>query len=204
MTPPACSAPLEAQQGSAHAEDAQLRPKPCSDFSAFARSLTHSLSTPNLRWRLREPCVELSRASDTLASTRLCDMSPCSHNSPYGLLHLQPSAPLNQWPTGRNRLWQLLVSIIQITKTYCEIVSLDCWKRSPMCLIGKPVMHIYRNIASCSSKETDLESLWPWSLRTVISSSKRSTDNPSSFCIQSGWPVSSSSTHPSLDRMEVW
>ena len=99
LTPPACSAPLEAWQGSAHAKDAWPRPKPCSNFSAFARSLTRSLPTQNLRWRLREPCMELSRASDTLASTRLCGMSLRSHNSPYGSLHLRPSALL--WTNDR-------------------------------------------------------------------------------------------------------
>ena len=43
MIPPMCSAPLKAWQGSAHAKDAWLRPKPCSDFSTFVQTLTHSL-----------------------------------------------------------------------------------------------------------------------------------------------------------------
>ena len=106
MTPPACSAPLEAWQGSAHVKDAWLRPKPCSNFSAFMRSLTRSLPTQNLRWRLREPCVELSRASDTLASTRLCGASLRSHLAPAARCLIEPQdPPLNQWPTGRNRSW---------------------------------------------------------------------------------------------------
>ena len=63
---------------------------------------------------------------------------------------------------------------------------------------------VYRKIASCSSKETNLELTWSQFLRIVISSLKRSVDIPSSFLMQSGWPVSNSSTHPSLDKMEVW
>ena len=102
LIPPACSAPLEAWQGSAHVKDARLHPKPCSDFSAFTRSITCSLPTQNLCWRLREPCVELSHASDTLASTHLRGASPRSHFSPYGSLHLRPSALLwtNDQPGG--------------------------------------------------------------------------------------------------------
>ena len=102
MIPPACSAPLKAWQGLAHAEDAQLHPKPCSDFSTFTQSLTHSLPTQNLHWRLHEPCVELSCASDTLASTRLRGTSLCSHRSPCSLLSLWPSASLwaHDWPGG--------------------------------------------------------------------------------------------------------
>ena len=99
LIPPACSAPLEAWQGLAHVKDARLWPKPCSDFSAFARSLTRSLLTQNLCWRLHEPCVELSRTSDTLVSTRLCGASPRSHNSPCGSLPHWPSALL--WTNGR-------------------------------------------------------------------------------------------------------
>ena len=68
--------------------------KPCSDFSASVRSLTCSLPTQNQCWRLRKPCMELSRALDTFTSTHLCGASPRSHDSPYGSLHLQPSASL--------------------------------------------------------------------------------------------------------------
>ena len=102
LIPPACSTPLKAWQGSAHVKDARLCPKPCSDFSAFVQSLNSLASDPNLRWRLREPCVELSHMSDTLTLTRLCGTSPCSHNSPYGLLPHWPSASLwiNDQPGG--------------------------------------------------------------------------------------------------------
>ena len=103
LIPPTCSAPLEAWQGSAHADDARLHLKPCSDFSTFVWSLTHLLPTQNLRWRLHEPCMELSHASDTLASTCLCSASLHSLRSPYGLLPCWPSVPLSAplWTNDR-------------------------------------------------------------------------------------------------------
>ena len=102
MTPPTCSTSFKAWQGLAHAGDTWLCPKPCSNFSAFTWSLTCLLLTPNLHWRLCEPCVELSHASDTLASTCLCGASPRSHDSPYGSLHLWPSvSPLHRWTNDR-------------------------------------------------------------------------------------------------------
>ena len=64
-------------------------------------SLTHSLLTQNLYWRLHKPCMQLSCISDTLASTRFCNVLLDSHYSPCGSLLLWPLAPQPfWWPAG--------------------------------------------------------------------------------------------------------
>ena len=55
----------------------------------------------------------------------------------------------------------------------------------------------YRNIASCSSKDTCFKSLWPNEQSSVMIAWKTSRLTPSSQQIRSGWPVRSSFTHPS-------
>ena len=88
--------------------------------------------------------------------------------------------------------------------TYREIVSFDLWKRSPTCLMDKPVTQQYRKIASCSSSETNFELVCPRSRSSKMSCLKTCACMPSSQRIRSGCPVKSSITHSCPESMDVW
>ena len=88
--------------------------------------------------------------------------------------------------------------------TYLDIVSFACWNLSPTWQIVRPVTQAYRNIASCSSSDTNFESPYPIKHNSEIRARNTCTCTPSSVRIHSGWPWSSSWTHASPDRMDVW
>ena len=52
--------------------------------------------------------------------------------------------------------------------TNLDIVSLECWKCSPTCQIDNPVVHRYRKIANCSSRNISLEFVWPITFKYPI------------------------------------
>ena len=73
-------------------------------------------------------------------------------------------------------------------KNYIEMVSFECWNCSPTCLIERPVTHMYRNIATCSWRVTNLLSS-RWQRNCNSSTRRRNTCKfiPSSVQMQSGW-----------------
>ena len=61
---------------------------------------------------------------------------------------------------SEHNLWIYLLFLHSTNHTHLDIVSFECWKRSPTCLIVRLVTDMYRKTANCSSNETYLEFLW--------------------------------------------
>ena len=70
-----------------------------------------------------------------------------------------------------------------------EIVSPERWNRSPTCAEVKPLTHVYKKMASCSSKVTYFESWCPMRCKAKTSSLKMCFCTPSSVRMRLGWPL---------------
>ena len=68
----------------------------------------------------------------------------------------------------------------------------------------KPVIQVYKKMASCSSSMTCLELEDSWETSSSMSLQKMCFWMPSSLQMQSGWPLRSSWTHILPVRRKVW
>ena len=89
--------------------------------------------------------------------------------------------------------------------TYFVTVSVVCWNHSPTRCEDKPVMQVYKYIASCSSMVTPfLDSLISFWLRISTSAENALMDMLRLVLMWSGCPDISSRTYPWPVRMDVW
>ena len=94
--------------------------------------------------------------------------------------------------------------LIKIWNTDHDVVSVACWNHLLTCRIDSPVTHVYKNIASCSSSEMCLELWWPYHHKHSQRWRKTCLWTPSLLWIHSRRPLSSSKTHISPVRADVW
>ena len=120
MIPPTCSAPLEAWQGSAYAEDAQLHPKPCSDFSAFAWSLTRLLPTQTCAEDFANPAWNFPVRRTLLCPLASATRCHAATLAPAARCHIDPQSPFE--PMIRNS-----VSDIQLQQIFSNAVVAIIW-----------------------------------------------------------------------------
>ena len=93
---------------------------------------------------------------------------------------------------------------IKMCNTDHNVVSVACQNHLLTCWIDSPVTHIYKNVMSCSSSKMCLELWWPYHCKFSQRWRKTCSWTPSSLQIHSGWPLSSSKTHISPMRADVW
>lgn len=100
--------------------------------------------------------------------------------------------------------WENTKSDDNVHPTYLEIILPVCWNHSPTCSEVNLVTHVYRKMASCSSKVIYFKLPCPMWCNTKINSLKTYLCTPSSVRMHLGWPWRSSWTHASPDRIDVW